>query len=163
MKTSKLTRLKYIKWNHNIKIRWNKNIEKSIQFTYACLENQKKRANQMWFYFIKLLISAASIVLISEVAKRYSLIGGIIASFPVVSILALIWLYHDTKDIKAVCSLSSNILWMLIPSLVLFLALPYMLKRGYSFYSSLFTSCFIMICSYGLTIAILKFFKVDLN
>jgi len=52
------------------------------------------------YYAIKVVISAALIVVISEVSKRYSLIGGILASLPIVSVLALVWLYYDTNDFE---------------------------------------------------------------
>lgn len=85
------------------------------------------------FAVIKFALSAAIIVLISEVAKRSIFWGGILASLPIVSILALIWLYLDTRDVQTVSSLSLNIFWMVLPSLVLFLVLPMLLKKQIPF------------------------------
>lgn len=48
-------------------------------------------------YIIKVLITTALVVAVSEVAKRSTLIGGLVASLPVLSLLAMIWLYIDTK------------------------------------------------------------------
>ena len=52
------------------------------------------------YYFLKVLISALLIVAISELAKRSSLMGAIFASIPLVSVLAMIWLYIDTQNIE---------------------------------------------------------------
>jgi hypothetical protein len=52
------------------------------------------------YYIIKILISAILIVGISELSKRSSLIGAILASIPFVSVLAFIWIYVDTKNVE---------------------------------------------------------------
>lgn len=91
----------------------------------------------MPYYLLKISITVILIVVISEVAKRSSLIGGIIASIPLVSVLAMTWLYIDTKDIQKVSELSISIVWLVIPSLTLFVTLPILLKKEINFYLSL--------------------------
>lgn len=83
----------------------------------------------MWYYLFKLLVSAGLIVAVSEVSKRYSVIGGLLASLPLVSYLGMIWLYVDTRDSQKVANLSWSIVWLVIPSITLFIALPLLLKR----------------------------------
>ncbi len=80
------------------------------------------------YYIIKVLISAILIVGISELSKRSSLIGAILASIPFVSVLAFIWIYVDTKNVETISKLSYSIFWLVIPSLVLFVILPIFLK-----------------------------------
>jgi hypothetical protein len=86
---------------------------------------------------LKVLISALIILAVSEIAKRSTLFGALVASLPLTSILALIWLYQDTRDVDRVATLSSEIVWLVIPSLILFIALPLLLKRGVAFYPAL--------------------------
>lgn len=71
----------------------------------------------MLYYVLKISISALLITIISEVSKKYSIIGGILASLPIVSILALNWLYLETRDLKQISQLSISIFWMVVPSL----------------------------------------------
>jgi len=105
----------------------------------------------MIYYFLKLLISAGLIVLISEIGKRSSVMGGILASIPLTSFLAFIWMYVDNKDVKPIIDLSKDIFWLVIPSLVFFIVFPYCLKKGINFYVSMFSSTLIMIiCYYGM-------------
>ena len=75
----------------------------------------------MVYYVLKFFISALLIVAISEISKRYSLAAGILASLPVVSVLAMIWLYIDTSSVEKVSKLSTSIFWMVLPSLSLFI------------------------------------------
>jgi hypothetical protein len=110
----------------------------------------------MAHYIIKVLVSAVMIVAVSEVSKRSSFIGGLVASLPLTSLLAMIWLYHDTKDSAKVGALSTSIFWMALPSLVFFLALPLFLKAKLNFYASMAAATVCMLASYGLMLAILK-------
>jgi uncharacterized membrane protein (GlpM family) len=107
------------------------------------------------FYVIKLVLSAGLIVLISELAKRSSFFGGLVASVPFVSLLAMIWLYIETGDISEVASLSRSIFWLVLPSLSLFVILPVLLKNHVSFYLALALSTTVMLGCYGIMLAIL--------
>lgn len=91
----------------------------------------------MAYYLLKLGITAMLVVLVSEVAKRSSLLGAILASVPLVSVLGILWLYIDTQDTVRIAALSSSIFWLVLPSLALFLVLPPLLRHGVNFYLSL--------------------------
>ena len=109
----------------------------------------------MVYYLTKIAITTALIVLISEIAKRSSFIGSILASVPLISVLAMLWLYIDTKDVSKVSNLSNSIFWLVLPSLSLFLVLPLFLKQGVNFYLSMGLSIAISFVCYLLTIFIL--------
>lgn len=116
----------------------------------------------MGYYLAKIAVTALLIVIISEIAKRSSLIGAVLASIPLVSVLALIWLYIDTKDINKVSALASSVFWFVLPSLILFLTLPYLLKHGMNFYLSLGISVVITVASYYLMASVLNHYGVKL-
>lgn len=116
----------------------------------------------MSFYLIKIVVTTGLVVIISEIAKRSSLLGGILASIPLVSVLAMLWLYIDTRDVAKVSSLSVNIFWLVLPSLTLFIALPVMLKQGLNFYLSLSLSVCLTALCYLLLIVLLNHFGVKL-
>ena len=58
-------------------------------------------------------------------------------SIPLVSILAMIWLHNDTRDTEKVADCAEGVLWLVIPSLVLFIALPTLLRRGTEFWPAM--------------------------
>lgn len=80
--------------------------------------------------------------------------GSIFASIPLVSVLAFIWLYIDTKDSSKISELSYGIFWLVIPSLSLFLLLPFLLKKM-SFYPALAISIVGMVLFYFIMIFLL--------
>ena len=63
----------------------------------------------MKYVILKIIISSGIITLVSEVSKKNSFIGGLIASIPLISVLSIIWLYIDTKDIEKIKNLSTSI------------------------------------------------------
>ena len=70
----------------------------------------------MIYYAFKILITLALIISVAEVSKHSSVIGGILASVPIISVLAMIWLYMDTQDVDKVALLSKSIFWLVLPS-----------------------------------------------
>lgn len=116
----------------------------------------------MTYYIVKIVISAILIVAISEISKRSSLLGALLASIPLVSVLAMIWLYIDTKDVDRVGALASSIFWLVLPSLALFIALPLLLKQGYNFYLSMGASITITIGCYWLMVTVLDQAGIEL-
>lgn len=110
----------------------------------------------MVYYILKVAISVALIVAISEIAKRYSLAAGVLASLPIVSVLAMVWLYIDTASVERISRLSISIFWMVLPSLSLFLVLPLLLKSKVPFYPALVVSAAVMILLYWAMILVLR-------
>lgn len=105
----------------------------------------------MLYYSVKIAITTILIVLISEIAKRSSFWGAVLASIPLISVLAMIWLYVDTKDIAKISALSTGVFWLVLPSLVLFVTLPLLLKQGVGFYLSLLVSLSVtVVCYWGM-------------
>lgn len=113
-------------------------------------------------FLTKTIVSALIISAVATVSKKLPTLGAIIASLPLTSILAMIWLYQDTRDVGKVIELSYSIFWIVIPSLVFFIVLPIFLKKHLDFYLSLLGSSVIMIICYFLYIYILKFFKINI-
>jgi hypothetical protein len=116
----------------------------------------------MGYLIVKYLVSAALIVGISEAAKRPGLLGALLASLPVVSLIAMAWLYYDTRDAQAVAKLSYGVFWMVLPSLLLFILLPLLIRAGAAFYLALGVSCAATITAYFIMLRALAWAGVKL-
>ncbi len=95
-------------------------------------------------------------VVVAELAKRNSLMGAVIASIPLISVLAFIWLYIDTGDVTKISELSKQIFWLVIPSLMLFVSLPVLLKLKVHFYIALPISISLTAIGYSILVWVLK-------
>ncbi len=94
----------------------------------------------MVFYLVKLLVSAGLIVLISEISKRTGFLGGLIASLPLVSLLAIGWMWFETHDTAKIADFSRSVFWFVLPSLLFFILLPWLLPK-IGFYAALTIAC----------------------
>lgn len=101
----------------------------------------------MLYLVVKAAISGILIAIISEVAKRYPGFGGLIASLPLVSVLGMVWLWRDRPDVDNMATHSEATFWFVLPSLPMFLLIPWLLRHGMSFWTALLIGC-------GLTIAL---------
>jgi hypothetical protein len=109
----------------------------------------------MLYTTLKVLLTALLVIAVNEAAKRSSALGAIIASLPLSSLLAFVWLYAETGDTEKISSLSTSIFWYVLPSLVLFIALPLFLARGMSFWPSLLAAGTLTFAAYVLMTSIL--------
>ena len=116
----------------------------------------------MGWYITKIAVTALLVVAVSEVAKRSSLAGGLLASVPLVSVLAMIWLYLETRDVARVSALAGSIFWLVLPSLLLFVTLPPLLRRGVGFPLALLLSIAITAAGYYGVVVLLQRFGARL-
>ena len=106
----------------------------------------------MTYLIFKTLISASIIVAISELAKRSTWLAAFVTSLPIVSIIAMVWIYIEGKDIQKVAELSWSILWLVIPSLLFFIVLPACLHKGINFYMSMLIAAVVTALGYSVFI-----------
>jgi hypothetical protein len=116
----------------------------------------------MWYYAIKVLLSAGIIVAVAEVAKVNATLGALIKSLPLISILAMIWLYVDTHDTAKISELSTSTFWLVLPTLPMFLVLPALLNHGLGFYASLAISIAVMALCYAAAVPVLARFGITI-
>ena len=92
-------------------------------------------------FALKLVVSALIIAGASELGKRSTFAGAILISLPLSSLLAVTWLYVETKDTARAAAMTGGIFWAVLPSLLFFLVLPALLKRGWGYWPALGAAC----------------------
>jgi hypothetical protein len=116
----------------------------------------------MLYLVLKALLSGVIIMAVSEIAKRSPAFGALVASLPLVSLLAIMWLWRDTADTKRIADHAEATFWYVLPSLPMFLAFPGMLRSGVPFWWALLASCVLTFVLYLATIAVAARFGVRL-
>ncbi|MFU8893198.1 MAG: DUF3147 family protein [Luteolibacter sp.] len=119
------------------------------------------------FAVVKILISASLIYLVNEVVVRHSkpLLGSLIASLPLVSVLTFIWIWNDLRAkpdvlVEKLSAHSAGVFWFVLPSLPMFLLIPWMLRKGIGFWPAMATGCVITMILYFLMAKLLARFGV---
>ena len=108
------------------------------------------------YFLTKTLITALIVAAVSELARRYTVWAALLASLPLTSILAFIWVYADTKDTGKIIELSYSVFWLVFPSLAFFLILPFLLKQGVAFPAAMAGAVAAMAALYGLGLWLFK-------
>ena len=116
----------------------------------------------MFYLAVKAAISGILVAVVSEAAKRSPAFGALIASLPLVSVLAVIWLWRDTGDSERIASHMLATFWYVLPSLPMFLVMPWMLRAGFNFWLTLAASCALTVALYLLTAWALSKFGIVL-
>lgn len=115
----------------------------------------------MYWLITKYLITAAVVVLISELAKRSDKLGAFVAALPMVTILALIWLYVENQSTEKIANHAWYTFWYVVPTLPMFLAFPLLLPR-IGFWPTLAASVVITVVCFGLFALLVKRFGIEL-
>ena len=102
----------------------------------------------MWHLIVKAAISGVLVAAASEVARRFPGWGALIASLPLVSVLGMMWLWHDRPDAANMAAHAEATFWFVLPSLPMFLAIPWMLRSGVNFWAALLIGCAMTIILY---------------
>jgi hypothetical protein len=102
----------------------------------------------MWTLVAKALLAGAMIAAISEIGKRLPATAAIIASLPLVSVLGMIFLWHARPDAENMAVHAEATFWYVLPSLPMFLLIPYLLRSGWPFWISLGLGCALTVVLY---------------
>jgi hypothetical protein len=116
----------------------------------------------MLYYALKVIVSALLIVAISEIAKRSTAFAALVASLPLTSLLAFVWLRLEGTPDAQIGQLAMQIFWLVLPSLVLFVALPLLLRLQLAFWPSLALSVAATAASYLALLPLLRRMGVGL-
>ncbi len=116
----------------------------------------------MLYPVLKALLSGVIIMAVSEIAKRNPALGALVVSLPLVSILAILWLWNDTGDSERIAAHAEATFWYVLPSLPMFLVLPVLLRNGTGFWLALAASCALTFVLYLATVWIAARFGVRL-
>jgi len=109
----------------------------------------------------KYLITAAVVVIVSEAAKRSDRLGGLIAALPLVTVLALIWLYVERQPQVKIANHAWYTFWYVVPTLPMFLAFPMLLPR-LGFWPTLLACVVITVMCFWLFALLVRRFGIEL-
>ena len=116
----------------------------------------------MWSVIARALLAGAMIAAISEIGKRLPATAAIVASLPLVSVLGMIFLWHQRPDAANMAAHSQATFWYVLPSLPMFLLIPALLGRGTPFWIALGAGCVLTVLLYLAMIQIEPRFGLDL-
>jgi hypothetical protein len=102
----------------------------------------------MWALVARALLAGAMIAAISEIGRRLPATAAVVASLPLVSVLGMIFLWHQRPDAENMAVHSAATFWYVLPSLPMFLVIPALLRAGVNFWAALLAGCVLTVLLY---------------
>ena len=115
----------------------------------------------MAWLITKYAVTAALVVLVSEIAKRSDRLGGLIAALPLVTVLALVWLHVEQQPEQKLANHAWYTFWYVIPTLPMFLAFPVLLPR-WGFWPALAACALLTSACFALFALLVRRFGIEL-
>jgi hypothetical protein len=115
----------------------------------------------VYWLITKYLLTAAVVVFVSELAKRSDKLGGFVAALPLITFLALIWLYVEKQPEAKIANHAWYTFWYVVPTLPMFLSFPFLLPR-IGFWPTMLSSALITIVCFQLFRMAIKPFGIEL-
>ena len=110
----------------------------------------------------KYAVTALVIVLVSEIAKRSDRAGALIASLPLVTVMVMIWLHLEKQPTPKIANHAYYTFWYVLPTMPMFLLMPWMMNRGVGFWPSLLAGCGLTLVCFAAAAIVLKRFGIGL-
>lgn len=85
----------------------------------------------------KIALTALIIFGVAQLSERSTLLAAILASVPIVSVLAMVWMHHDGTSGEEMSTFAKEVMVLVVPSLLLFLVMAGLLDRDVDFYPAL--------------------------
>ena len=113
-------------------------------------------------FVIRALLSGLTIATIAVIGRKAPAVAALVASLPLISILGMIWLWRDTGDVRLLADHAEATFWYVLPSLPMFLLIPFMLRAGQNFWVAMTAGIGLTVILYLITIGIAARFGVRL-
>ena len=111
---------------------------------------------------VKLFITAAIIVIVTKIQLFNDKLSALLIALPFTSVVAMIWMHAEKQTPQRIANHAEGTFWFVLPTLPMFLILPWMLRHGWGFWAALGVNCLLTAGFFWLTVFILKRFGYHL-
>ena len=110
----------------------------------------------------KLLLSAFVIVIVTKIQLVNDRLSALLIALPLTSLVAMIWMHGTGQSSQRLANHAEGTFWFVLPTLPMFLVMPWMLRSGWGFWPALLANCVMTVILFWLTVILLRRFGIDL-
>ena len=114
------------------------------------------------FDVVKLLLSAVVILVVTRVQLFSDRLSALLIALQLVSLVAMVWMHHGGQSAERIANHAEGTFWFVLPTLPMFLVLPWLLRHGWSFWAALLANCLLTTALFWVTVVVLRRFGIDL-
>ena len=110
----------------------------------------------------KLILTALVVLFVTKIQVVSDRLSALLIALPLTSLLAMIWMRLEKQDPERIANHAEGTFWFVLPTLPMFLVLPWMLRHGWGFGIALAVNCVLTVVLFFGLVAILKPFGIKL-
>lgn len=114
------------------------------------------------FDIVKVLLTAVIILFVNKIQLFSDKLSALLIALPLTSLLAMIWMWQAGQPSEKIAGHAEWTFWFVLPTLPMFLILPWMMRHGWSFWSALMANCVLTTVFFWITVVLLRKVGVDL-
>jgi len=114
------------------------------------------------FDIVKVLLTAVIILLVNKVQIFSDKLSALLIALPLTSLLAMIWMWQSGQPSSRIAGHAEGTFWFVLPTLPMFLILPWMLRSGWTFWPALAANCVLTTGFFWIAVILLRKFGLDL-
>lgn len=114
------------------------------------------------FDIVKVLLTAIIILFVNKIQLFSDKLSALLIALPLTSLLAMIWMWQGDQPASKIAGHAEGTFWFVLPTLPMFLILPWMLRHGWAFWPALAANCALTTGFFWITVIILRKFGIDL-
>ena len=111
---------------------------------------------------VKILVTAVIIAIVGKVQLYSDRISALLIALPFTSLIAMVWMHQLQQPTERIANHAESTFWFVLPTLPMFMLLPWMLRCGWNFWPALLANCLVTIVLFWLLVAILRKFGINL-
>jgi hypothetical protein len=121
-----------------------------------------KILNLTAFDVVKLLLTAVIILIVTKIQLVSDRLSAVLIALPLTSLLAMIWMHGGGQSPQRIANHAEGTFWFVLPTLPMFLILPWMLRHQWNFWLALLANCLITAALFWIMVVVLRRFGIDL-
>ena len=110
----------------------------------------------------KVILTAFVVLFVTKIQLFHDRLSALLIALPLTSLLAMIWMRAEGQDSGRIANHAESTFWFVLPTLPMFLVLPWMLRHGWGFGTALAANCVLTVLLFLALVAILKPFGIRL-
>jgi hypothetical protein len=111
---------------------------------------------------VKLFVTAFVILFVTKIQVVSDRLSALLIALPLTSLIAMVWMQVEKQESQRIANHAEGTFWFVLPTLPMFLVLPWMLRAGWGFWPALGLNVLLTVGCFWLTVWVLRGFGMDL-
>lgn len=110
---------------------------------------------------VKVIVSAFVILFVTKIQLVSDKLSALLIALPLTSLIAMMWMQLEGQSSARIANHASSTFWFVLPTLPMFLVLPWLLRNGWGFWPALAVNAAMTCALFWALLAVMRRFGID--